>query len=442
MDEGKKAMAMWSMGFGDRNEALFGEGVPRPERRALKSDWKTLKMPRTRAEIGLDIPLTAGEFELLAMGHIPEVMEDHWFSYFDGESLNLHRSWTGFCIYQAHVERRGEGYAITRAIANRDAGQYSQTSDERDRAMVAILVGEVLGRDVSGLWEEYFSIRDDAGRRGYTGDTRPTLSGFWREKDELGFCSNWHPSGFDYRGRRFETSEHWMMWQKARVMGDDSSADSILVAPTPRVAKELGGKVKPYDDALWRDVREQLVYVGVREKFMQNPELAERLLSTGDAVLAEASPYDHTWGVGLSEDDERFRDISQWRGSNLLGRVCMRVRSDLRAAGWCDAGLEELSCCEDDMVFSLCRSEVGRMSPLELSHVPAARPAVLCWARIAQHHAAGVFPTLDGFLAQTGQATVSELDEGYRANMGGGLVATGWCELLSQLEFMRAIGTL
>ena len=41
----------------------------------------------------------------------------------------------------------------------------------------------------------------------------PTLVGFWRETDELGCCSNWHPAGFEYRGQGFATSEHWMMWQ-------------------------------------------------------------------------------------------------------------------------------------------------------------------------------------------------------------------------------------
>ena len=102
MDDAKKAVAMWSMGFGDRNEALSGDSVKpaRPRQRALRSDWKTRRMPRAHAKIDLDIPLTTEEFELLALGHIPQAMEDHWFSYFDGESLNLHRSWTGICVYR------------------------------------------------------------------------------------------------------------------------------------------------------------------------------------------------------------------------------------------------------------------------------------------------------------------------------------------------------
>jgi len=48
-----------------------------------------------------------------------------------------------------------------------------------------------------------------------SGEGGPTLIGFWREKDALGFCSNWHPSGLVFCGREFCTAEHWMMWQKA-----------------------------------------------------------------------------------------------------------------------------------------------------------------------------------------------------------------------------------
>ena len=72
MDDAKKAVAMWSMGFGDRNEALSGDSVKpaRPRQRALRSDWKTRRMPRAHAKIDLDIPLTTEEFELLALGHI------------------------------------------------------------------------------------------------------------------------------------------------------------------------------------------------------------------------------------------------------------------------------------------------------------------------------------------------------------------------------------
>lgn len=73
-------------------------------------------MPVERTEIELGLPVKAEEFEILSMGHIPRVMEDHWFMYFDGDALCFHRSWTGICIYKVHVEhaKEGDGYVLSR----------------------------------------------------------------------------------------------------------------------------------------------------------------------------------------------------------------------------------------------------------------------------------------------------------------------------------------
>ena len=65
------------------------------------------------------------------------------------------------------------------------------------------------------------------------------------------------------------------------------------------------------------------------EKFRQNPPLGEFLLSTGNAVIVEASPVDRIWGIGLAADDERATNPLQWRGENLLGFALMEVRDRL-----------------------------------------------------------------------------------------------------------------
>ena len=69
-------------------------------------------------------------------------------------------------------------------------------------------------------------------------------------------------------------------------------------------------------------------------KFSQNGRLRDYPLSTGDAVLAEASPYDRIWGIGLTADDPHAQNPMRWRGENLLGFVLMQVRDMLRAHGW------------------------------------------------------------------------------------------------------------
>ena len=42
------------------------------------------------------------------MGHIPEVMEDHWFMYCDENSINYFRSWTGNQIFKGYYRLENE----------------------------------------------------------------------------------------------------------------------------------------------------------------------------------------------------------------------------------------------------------------------------------------------------------------------------------------------
>ena len=44
----------------------------------------------------------------------------------------------------------------------------------------------------------------------------------------------------------------------------------------------------------------------------------------------ETNPRDVRWGIGLSADNDRVLDESQWQGENLLGKVLMEVRKELK----------------------------------------------------------------------------------------------------------------
>lgn len=158
MDDAKKVLMQWSLGFGDANERLFGNGGgERPKRRAIKSDWKTHRMPRTHARLDLGLRIIQDEFERLAFGHIPQAMEDHWFMHFDGDSFCFYRSWTGYCIFKVHVVRDKADFLLDYAIVNRKPEQYGETDDGRDALLACILVGEAIGRDVGALWSAYFA---------------------------------------------------------------------------------------------------------------------------------------------------------------------------------------------------------------------------------------------------------------------------------------------
>jgi ribA/ribD-fused uncharacterized protein len=58
---------------------------------------------------------------------------------------------------------------------------------------------------------------------------------------------------------------------------------------------------------------------GLREKFSQNKDLKNFLLSYREFIIVEASPYDRIWGIGY-DDRSAINNIKDW-GENLLGRI-------------------------------------------------------------------------------------------------------------------------
>ncbi|MBG0832604.1 NADAR family protein [Planomonospora sp. ID67723] len=145
-----------------------------------------------------------------------------------------------------------------------------------------------------------------------------------------GCLSQWWPADFTVDGVLYRSAEHFMMAAKARLFGDEETASAIVAAGHPKKAKDLGRRVRGFDEQAWARARFDLVVRGNLAKFGQNPELGEFLLGTGERVLVEASPVDRIWGIGLAADDERAGRPEQWRGLNLLGFALMEARHALR----------------------------------------------------------------------------------------------------------------
>src|SRR5271154_4769192 len=154
---------------------------------------------------------------------------------------------------------------------------------------------------------------------------------FGRDRQEFRFLSHFYPSPIEIDGESWPTVEHFYQAQKSP---QHAYRQAIRDAPTPGMAKRLSaspgasrraargswfiknGKL-PRED--WDAVKLDIMRRADWAKFFQNPDLAELLLATGDALLIEDSPSDGFWGTG--------RDGN---GANWAGRVLTEVRDRLR----------------------------------------------------------------------------------------------------------------
>lgn len=143
------------------------------------------------------------------------------------------------------------------------------------------------------------------------------------------FLSQWYPCMFVLEDRTFTCCEQRMMYKKAMIFGDIATAERIMKARAPRTQKFLGRQVKNFEQKVWERVREDVIYEANHAKFSQNVHLKRMLIDTGSSILAEASPYDEIYGIGLSVLDPRAKNVCLWAGQNLLGKVLMFVRASL-----------------------------------------------------------------------------------------------------------------
>lgn len=141
--------------------------------------------------------------------------------------------------------------------------------------------------------------------------------------------SQWWPSPFVENGITYQTAEHYMMAKKALLFNDQEVFEKILTTESPKDVKDLGRQIKNFDVKKWDAHKFDMVKQGNLLKFSQNEALKAFLLQTKSKILAEASPVDGIWGIGLVEDHVNAKIPKHWKGLNLLGFALMEVRDEL-----------------------------------------------------------------------------------------------------------------
>ncbi len=127
------------------------------------------------------------------------------------------------------------------------------------------------------------------------------------------FLSNFYPSTIWVEGKSWPTVEH--AYQAYKTLNEESR-ELIRKSKDPAIAKKLGRGIEMRPD--WDAMKEGLMRDFVRKKF-ESPFLADLLLKTGDAELI----HNNTW-------NDRVWGVCRGSGANLLGKILMEVRQELK----------------------------------------------------------------------------------------------------------------
>lgn len=125
------------------------------------------------------------------------------------------------------------------------------------------------------------------------------------------FLSNFWSCFIDWEGDRYPSVENAYQAAKCRKSSDRHQFVSIKASE----AKRLGQVIEM--NPVWESMKLDVMYELVKQKFTE-PRLKQMLLETGDEDIQEGN----WWG-------DRFWGTVNGVGANHLGKILMRVRSEL-----------------------------------------------------------------------------------------------------------------
>ena len=141
---------------------------------------------------------------------------------------------------------------------------------------------------------------------------------FYGTRGTYGCFSNFSRHGIHLDGAFWPTTEHYFQAQK--VHGTEHE-DAVRRAASPKLAARMGRDRSLPLRSDWEAVKDDVMRCAVRQKFSEHAELRAVLLATGDEEIVEDSPRDAYWGRGMDGT-----------GKNMLGRILMEIRAELRAS--------------------------------------------------------------------------------------------------------------
>ena len=139
---------------------------------------------------------------------------------------------------------------------------------------------------------------------------------FYRVSDLYGEFSNFSGFPIILAAQVWPTVEHYF---QASKFEDYKVQDKIMAMTSPMDAAKEGRDRNNIIRDDWEEVKDRIMYKAVKAKFLQHHQLKSLLLNTGDSTIIEHTVNDAYWADG-----------GDGTGKNMLGKILMRVRDELR----------------------------------------------------------------------------------------------------------------
>lgn len=145
---------------------------------------------------------------------------------------------------------------------------------------------------------------------------------FYRANENpYGVFSNLYRCRVQFEGRTFMTAEHAYQFGKPAKR---EIAEWLAMCPSPSVLACAAHALLSWEISEgWNDRKLERMRPVVLAKFTQHPDLADVLLSTGDAIIIEAGTTNNAVN--------RFWGQVGGKGENWQGKILMETRDKLRA---------------------------------------------------------------------------------------------------------------
>ena len=138
--------------------------------------------------------------------------------------------------------------------------------------------------------------------------------------------SNFYPATIVMGNYRLNSAEQAYQFVRAKTLNRPLIAMKIYLSRSAYDIKQWAEELGTSD--VWEAKKAEVMYVCMKKKFDQNPDLRQILLKSGNCELVEATP-NREWGCGATLSSNVLRRHT-WPEENKQGKILMTITEEIR----------------------------------------------------------------------------------------------------------------